>query len=67
MEYSDLKPGDELQSNDEYSTSRGVWRVIPDFMEGDIIPDNEGTEWRRPIVGKKQPKPLMEKKHWWKK
>jgi len=45
--YTCLKEGEVLQAGDEYSTS-GLWRIIPDFMVGDIIPEADNTGWRRP-------------------
>ena len=62
MDYCPLQSGDILQKGDEYSTAKGVWRIVPEFMIGDHIPENtNGTKWRRPEGGAKS------KKHWWNK
>ena len=46
-DYDELTPGDVLEAGDEYSTRAGMWRTIPDFMEGDVIPVSHNTSWRR--------------------
>jgi hypothetical protein len=45
--YNKLEAGEPLETGDEYSTN-GIWRIIPEFMVGDRIPDCEKTSWRRP-------------------
>ena len=50
MDYENLEPGDKLQKDDEYSTTSGVWRLVPKFMFGDVIPDSN-TSWKRPVSG----------------
>ena len=60
--YIELKAGDILQKGDEYSTMR-IWRTVPDFMIGDVIPEgSNGTLWRRSEGNTKARK---KKKHWW--
>jgi len=54
MDYKDIKEGDVLEKGDEYSCGNGGWISIPEFMIGDIIPSNDHTKWRRPIVTKKE-------------
>jgi len=64
MNYQELHSGDILQKNDEYSAMYNVWRVIPEFMIGDVIPDCDSTHWRRPPEGeieKQSPKWFQKK------
>ena len=49
MEYRDLKAGDILQKDDEYSVHYQGWKSIPDFMISNIIPDCPNTLWRRSV------------------
>jgi len=60
-DYIELSPGDVLQNGDEYNTEH-IWRPIPDFMIGDVIPDGNDTKWRRSAGAKSS-----FKKHWWSK
>jgi len=61
-EYIHLSNGDILKEGDEYSTSNGLWRFIPDFMVGNIIPV-ANTQWRRTI----RVNPPKKKKRWFEK
>jgi hypothetical protein len=63
ISYIMLEVGEKLQKGDEYSTVKGVWRLIPTFMVGNIIPASTDTKWRRTNMGNS----LNSKKHWWKK
>jgi len=63
MNYTELKIGDTLKKNDEYSVAKGVWHSIPNFLVGDVIPFSVGTKWRRPNTNGA----TKNKKHWWKK
>lgn len=58
-EYIKLNNGEILKEGDEYSTSNGMWRFIPDFMVGNTIPDSD-TQWRRAKKGKF----IKKKKRW---
>jgi len=61
-EHNLLNNGDILKEGDEYSTSNGLWRFIPDFMVGNTIPTSD-TKWRRVKEGK----PPKKKKRWFEK
>lgn len=45
-EYNALQSGEKIQVGDEYSAGNGVWRMVPAFMVGDIVPESK-TMWRR--------------------
>jgi len=48
--YQHLQDGDKLEQGDEYSTTTGLWREIPDCLIGDKIPKSVSkTQWRRLI------------------
>ena len=48
MKYEDIKPGETLQKDDEYSASHNQeWKSIPDFMIDSKVPDCPSTHWRR--------------------
>ena len=59
-EFEELQPGEMLRKGDEYSTMPSIWRAVPEFMIGDIIPENDQTQWRRQIVIPNEP----HKKKW---
>ena len=64
MNYQELKTGDVLQKNDEYSAHNQDWKPIPNFMIDDKVPDCPHTHWRRPIVPNSRQK--IERKNMWK-
>jgi len=62
--YIELKDGNILEEGDEYSTTCGLWRTIPDFLVGDPIPISDSdTHWRR--RDKTTPNNVIEKKKGW--
>lgn len=65
MNYRELKTGDILQNDDEYSAHNQNWKSIPDFLAGDKVPDCPNTRWRRNIVSNSS-KPKTERKSLWK-
>lgn len=60
-EYIHLKVGERVKDGDEYSTSSGIWRVVPKCLVGDIIPESS-TQWRRHVVTKETSVPQQKKK-----
>jgi len=61
--YQYLQDGDKLEKGDEYSSTNGIWREIPDCLIGDKIPKAQSdTQWRR-IINKN--KITEAKKHWY--
>ena len=62
-QYRYLETGEKIQKGDEYNANLGVWRVVPNFLIGDIVPDVPGstTQWRRYTQQKLIKKP---KKKW---
>ena len=50
QEFEELKAGETLRKGDEYSSMTNVWRTIPEFMQGDIIPENDHVKWRRLVL-----------------
>ena len=58
-QYTELKAGDKIQDRDEYCSGQGTWRVVPDFLWGDKVPEGT-TLWRRPAL-----KELLPKKKKW--
>jgi hypothetical protein len=45
-QYIEIEAGEKIQAGDEYSADNGIWRMVPAFMVGDIVPESK-TMWRR--------------------
>ena len=61
MNYEYLNIGDKIQKSDEYTTSPNEWKLVPDFMVGDII-GKSSTKWRRATKKNEKENPKKTKK-----
>ena len=59
--YRYLNVGEKIRKGDEYNTNLGIWRIVPEFLIGDIILESS-TQWRRYTQQKTINKP---KKKWY--